>query len=145
MTRPQWKRLLIQAVLMTVLLVIPMYFPAAQDASQKPCADEIAKYCNDVQPGEGGILKCLKAHEPELSGFCRDKLNSALKRKEEAKQACAKDIEKYCADITPGGGRLINCLKPHFNELATECREKLTVIKTRYKGAKSPSGDGSGQ
>ena len=44
------------------------------------CEDDIKKLCATVEPGKGRILKCLKAHEPELSGGCRDKL-AETKRK----------------------------------------------------------------
>ncbi len=84
-------------------------------------------------------MKCLQEHDRELSAVCRDKINVVQKRLEEAKQACAKDIEKFCADVTPGGGRLMKCLKPHLNELTPECREKFGQVKTRMEGGKKPA------
>lgn len=132
-------------MLMTLLLMMPAISMAAEPAAQKPCAEDIEKYCKDVKPGEGGILKCLKEHDDELSDSCRDKLNSVLKRQNQAKHACAGDIAKFCADVKPGGGRLIKCLKPHSNELAPQCLEILNSIKTRRAGMKSSSADGGGQ
>ena len=38
---------------------------------------------------------------------------------------CADDIEKYCKEIKPGGGRLLNCLKEHETELSGSCRGKI--------------------
>lgn len=38
---------------------------------------------------------------------------------------CADDIDKFCKEIKPGGGRIMNCLKMHENELTVSCREKI--------------------
>ncbi|MBI4351953.1 MAG: hypothetical protein HY550_10980 [Elusimicrobia bacterium] len=37
------------------------------------CAEDAAKFCKDVKPGEGRIAACLKEHEKELSQACRDR------------------------------------------------------------------------
>jgi hypothetical protein len=42
---------------------------------------------------------------------------------------CADDIEKYCKDIKPGGGRILNCLKAHENELSVSCRGKIGELQ----------------
>lgn len=36
------------------------------------CTADIAKFCNDVEPGKGRIMMCLKAHEAEVSKPCID-------------------------------------------------------------------------
>jgi hypothetical protein len=38
---------------------------------------------------------------------------------------CVEDIQKFCKDVSPGGGRLIACLKEHENELSAPCKKKL--------------------
>ncbi|MCJ7483856.1 MAG: cysteine rich repeat-containing protein [Thermodesulfovibrionales bacterium] len=42
---------------------------------------------------------------------------------------CADDIEKYCKEIKPGGGRILNCLKAHENELSVSCRGKIHELQ----------------
>ena len=42
---------------------------------------------------------------------------------------CADDIEKYCKEIRPGGGRLLNCLKAHEAELSVSCRGKIGELQ----------------
>jgi hypothetical protein len=42
---------------------------------------------------------------------------------------CADDIEKYCKDIKPGGGRILNCLKAHETELSVSCRGKISELQ----------------
>jgi len=138
MIRPKRNGFNFPALLLTVLLAIPAVAFAAEPAAQKPCADEIEKFCKDARPGEGRIVQCLRDHDGELSAVCRDKVKKVVQRLEEAKQICANDIEKFCADVTPGGGRLIKCLKPHLQELAPACREQLQSVQARTGGGKKP-------
>ena len=125
-------------LVMAALLVFPAVASAAEPAEPRPCMDELERFCRDVQPGEGRIIKCLQEHDRNLSPVCRDKIQNILKRLDEAKQACAPDIEKFCADVIPGGGRLIKCLKPHFGELTPACREKAGPVLKQVEKAQQP-------
>ncbi len=42
-------------------------FKEARDA----CSGDVKKFCQDVRPGKGRIISCLKSHEAELSEACR--------------------------------------------------------------------------
>jgi hypothetical protein len=42
---------------------------------------------------------------------------------------CADDIEKYCKEIKSGGGRLLNCLKSHEDELSVSCKGKIDELR----------------
>ena len=50
--------------------------------ADKACEDDIAMYCGGVKPGDGQIMKCLKANKSHLSRRCKVKLFEA---KEEMK------------------------------------------------------------
>jgi Golgi apparatus protein 1 len=52
----------------------------------------------------------------------RDRLESAIERVEDA---CGDDIEEYCGDITPGGGRIAACMHAHADALSRRCRFSL--------------------
>jgi hypothetical protein len=39
-----------------------------------------------------------------------------------AHNPCSDDIDKYCSDVTPGGGRLAKCMKDHAAELSSGCK-----------------------
>ena len=88
------------------------------------CAEDISKFCKDVKPGGGRIAKCLKEHENELSGTCKDEIAEVQKRFKETAEACHDDVLKFCKDVEPGGGRIAKCLRDHQSELSQECQEK---------------------
>lgn len=41
------------------------------------------------------------------------------------KKACEEDIKRLCADIRPGGGRLLQCLRGKPDQLTPACREVM--------------------
>ena len=46
---------------------------------------------------------------------------------------CADEIEKFCKDVLPGGGRIAECLEQHQDELSESCKIKCESIKNRIK------------
>ncbi len=42
---------------------------------------------------------------------------------------CKPDIERLCAGIQPGGGRLLQCLKAHPKEISVGCGQALQKLK----------------
>ncbi|MBI5243623.1 MAG: hypothetical protein HY922_08055 [Elusimicrobia bacterium] len=115
------------------------------EAAQKggACKDDAAKFCKDVQPGGGRIVKCLQAHKGELAAPCREaqekmahvgkQIKAGL---DKAKEACQGDLDKFCKDVQPGEGRFAACLKGHLDELAPACKiayDKLDIQAQRRK------------
>jgi hypothetical protein len=39
--------------------------------------------------------------------------------------ACAKDIKKYCRNVTPGEGRMIYCMEAHEDKISAKCTFEL--------------------
>jgi hypothetical protein len=39
--------------------------------------------------------------------------------------ACARDIKKYCRDVTPGEGRMIYCMQAHEDKISVKCAFEL--------------------
>jgi hypothetical protein len=42
---------------------------------------------------------------------------------------CKADIERLCAGVEPGGGRLLQCLKGHKEEMSVGCAQALMKLK----------------
>ncbi len=40
------------------------------------CEDDVLRFCADVKPGSGRIIKCLIEHEGELSSGCKTKIET---------------------------------------------------------------------
>jgi len=41
----------------------------------------------------------------------------------QARAACASDVQKLCAGVQPGGGRIVACLKEHKDSLSDQCKQ----------------------
>ena len=93
------------------------------------CREDVKKLCGDVKPGDGAIRDCMKAHESQLSQGCKDNMAEGKKKFEEKKkereQACQADIKQFCANVTPGQGREMACLKAYEDKISAGCKEKL--------------------
>lgn len=98
------------------------------DGKYAACKADAEKLCKDVEPGGGRIMACLKAHESELSEGCRIKKGG---QKGEAGEkhpgfaACEADKSKFCAEVKPGEGRIVECMRAHKEELSSACREMM--------------------
>lgn len=42
--------------------------------------------------------------------------------------ACEVDVKKLCADVEPGGGRLVQCLKDHRDEATPPCQASIGAL-----------------
>ena len=99
----------------------------------KGCADDALKYCTnlDLQSQKG--FMCLMAYEEVLSPSCkRGILDRAIdfRRKASAIQysvmSCEADADKFCLDVQPGNGAIINCIKAHEDKVTSAC---VTALK----------------
>jgi len=111
----------------TLLLVLGIFALSTLPLLAKgpgPCKEDIKKFCAEVKPGEGRIIKCLKEHENELSESC--KTHKAVKKEEhnKFKAACKDDIKKLCKD-GKGKGAKIGCLKANEASLSEKCKAEL--------------------
>ena len=41
------------------------------------------------------------------------------------RKACHQDVKKFCGDVQPGEGLIIQCLKQHSQELSPACAEQM--------------------
>jgi hypothetical protein len=45
--------------------------------------------------------------------------------KEKIKQACGDDVKRFCEGVTPGEGRIVQCLEEHAKDLSPDCSKLM--------------------
>lgn len=89
------KNTLIAVFALSAGLGLALSLPAAAEKGKGPCAEDAAKFCKDVKPGEGRVAACLKEHEKELSQACVDRKALAKEKRGNKKGgACVGAYEK---------------------------------------------------
>jgi hypothetical protein len=53
-------------------------------------------------------------------------LGSGMVLAQGAEQACATDIQSYCAGVEQGEGRIVQCLRSHQQQLSPGCQRGMT-------------------
>jgi hypothetical protein len=51
---------------------------------------------------------------------------AALAQTAAEREACQADFEKFCPNVRPGGGRVVECLSQHLDQLTAQCK---TVVE----------------
>jgi hypothetical protein len=106
----------------------------------KACAADIKGFCPKVTLGEGRLALCMLAHEDQVSDACfatvfdvADNIDLALSNISRAADVCEKEIDKHCANVEPGEGRIAQCLIDKVSELDTACRAEVVGFKARFE------------
>lgn len=102
------------------------------------CEKELQSYCAKVTPGEGRVLACLYAHEDKLTGRCEYALYDAAAQLERAiatltylANECDDDLDKHCAKVAIGEGRLARCLLDNKANLGKRCANAIDKTQLR--------------
>jgi len=96
------------------------------------CEVEVDTYCSQVTPGEGRLLACFYAFEDKLSGRCQYAIYEGAAQLEQFAAAvthvaseCMDDLEKFCAQVELGEGRVGTCLLEHKAEVSPGCSQAM--------------------
>lgn len=118
-----------------IILVIPfsVYANENEGGMWKSCKPDVEKFCKEVKPGEGRILRCLKENHENLSGECKQQMAAGMEKMKEkmvdkmkeARETCKEDIEEFCKEVQPGEGRMMQCLKKHEEHISKKCQNAL--------------------
>ena len=127
-----------------LLAVVAMFFVSVSsawaadnviDTVAKGCEKELTTYCKDVTPGEGRVLACLYAFSDKLTGQCEYALYDAAVQLERFVAAltylaneCDADLEKFCAEIEVGEGRVLKCLDDNGDKISARCTQALKDV-----------------
>ena len=127
----------------TSLPIILMAFIAGNEqlAAQsifESCETDLKAYCGQVTPGNGHIVACLYAHEDTLSESCdaatedhANLLDWFFESVRYVMDQCANDIQKHCADVAFGGGRIFSCLIEKTSLLTDGCKALVPEMSKR--------------
>jgi hypothetical protein len=100
-----------------------------------PCKADAEKFCKDVKPGGGRIIRCLKDHKDQLSAECKAKgeeMKEHFHEKMEAiKAACKGDVESLCKDVKPGHGNIARCLQENKDRVSEGCKSTIQSNKKK--------------
>ena len=102
-------------------------------SSVSGCDEDIKQHCDGLGDNTDKVFMCLAAYEEHLSSQCKQGiLEAALSIKMGAAaldysiSACEADADKYCLDVQPGEGRILNCIKANESSVSKEC---ITALK----------------
>jgi hypothetical protein len=89
---------------------------------------ELERLCPDTARGLNRRT-CFQEKESNLSGECQSQLQAMAVRIKEGvlsfKTACETDIKRFCANVQPGGGRILQCLEDRYQEVSDPCYQTL--------------------
>jgi hypothetical protein len=119
-----------------VLVSLPLA-AAAQDflpgerarAVRMACAPEYQRFCRDVLPGGGRILRCLSRHADLVSQPCFQALTVWGLTAVNAYRMCLPDAERLCPALPPRSGHALSCLVQNADKLSNACRESLNDLE----------------
>jgi hypothetical protein len=116
----------------TVISIVLAALPSpAQTAT--PCNETISKYCKDVVPGNGRIMKCLNDHRDDQSISCKDWIEEQQKSMQELMTVCPEDIARWCRNVSPDKISIYFCLLDNYISLRLDCRSRLGEVRDRLK------------
>ncbi len=111
--------------------------PAAQTIFEG-CETDVKAYCSQVTPGDGHIVACLYSHEDTLSESCEaatedhvNLLDWFFESVRNVMDRCADDIQKHCAGVAFGGGRIFSCLVEKTSSLTDSCKTLVPEMSKR--------------
>ena len=110
----------------------------ALDTFTQGCQKELATYCREVTPGEGRILACLYAFQDKLSARCEyalydsaGQLDRMLSSISYVAAECRDDLKGVCSAVSPGEGRLLDCLVKNEAKISRRCATALKDVGYR--------------
>lgn len=116
------KKSSIVLIVAALFLLVPLMAQSEEIHRTGACKADAEKFCKDVKPGKGRIVRCMKAHENELSPACKDQIAAEKEKAQEFRRACQPDADKFCKNIKPGHGHIIKCLKQNEAQLSAPCK-----------------------
>ena len=113
------KKILIPALSLFLMSSVSFAQEVKKDG---PCHTDAEKFCHEVKPGQGRIIRCMKEHKSELSPECRERIEEKKEKVKARIESCETDRQKLCSDVKGGKKRMNKCMREHKDQLSQECR-----------------------
>lgn len=115
----------------SVLLILSLLFGftliQSAIALADPCDADAKKYCPVYQGKDPRKLYCLQKVSSQVSYACRKEIGKIGGSETEFVAECEADYNRLCAEVVPGEGRIVACLRQHSKEVSFECRKNLVT------------------
>ncbi len=121
------------------MLTLSVLFISSIGFAKGPCAEDREKLCAGIEKGEGRIAKCMKENEASLGEACKSHRAKMKEARKDLKEACQEDAETYCADVGPGKGRIMKCMRDNKEKLSAACSSEIEEKKEMRKKEKKKS------
>jgi hypothetical protein len=102
------------------------------ESVKKACHKELTTFCKGVPAGQARILACLYAFEDKVSDQCvtavydaADQLEQAAAAIKTAAAQCKGDLQKFCAEVKPGAGKGLACLRKNEKDVSQPCKDAV--------------------
>ena len=131
------KRGLIATLRVALVLASLPLAAAAQDflpgerarAVRMACTTDFQRFCRDVPPGGGRILRCLSRHADLVSQPCFQALTVWGLTAANAYRMCLPDVERLCPTLPPRSGQALACLADNADKLSKACHDSLSDLE----------------
>jgi hypothetical protein len=134
-----FQRKMIQKMAAAVFVVaLAGVWQSASAFTPGACRQDGEKLCPGVT-SDKELIPCLKTHQAELSNDCKVNLAELRQTVREVKEACDPDVQKFCANVQPGQGRIRRCLRAHEAELSAGCKSEVAAARKKYKITPPPA------
>ena len=120
------------------------------NAIRQECRMDYQQVCAGVPTGGSAALSCLQQHSASVSPGCQQALASlhggaasaptgqaaagaGMSPREKAsmmRRACGMDYRRLCANVRPGGGAALACLRRHQVSLSRKCQGALRAVSS---------------
>jgi hypothetical protein len=109
------------------------------------CRAEIERVCGAQKAqGREAVRACVQQNRSQFSQACQDQMakkaqgrdNRGEKKKgqRQAAEACRADVQRLCANVQPGEGRIMQCLKQNQAQLSQPCKDAAAQAGQKKKG-----------
>lgn len=101
---------------------------AIESGGDEKCLQEAQKLCPGLTM-QNGLGKCMRSRKSEFSNECQAKSENMKAEFKATFKDCKDDIKTVCKDVSPGGGRIIKCLKENSARLSPTCKAHVDKSK----------------